>query len=454
MHYSQVVDKHGKVSLVERVIRTIRQLVGKYMSRTKGSKYIHVLDDLVFNYNNSRHGAIGTNPDWAFQHRDVFPRITKDDKKKLEVLQKTGKMPETQRYLQIGDIVRVHIKHKNAQAFGVKSHAPTWSKELYMIESVNRKRYVLQYFDNFDKKLHEKGDQLAGTYSYAQLLKVDIPHSKIAPEPDKNNDSDPDAHESEPDSNNDKKADVTVVSSHKEEATPEPLPHSLPSKSSEPSSSSAAPPPAQSSAPSALHHSAQSSDPSVLPTVADIERIIEHETDSENESENAPNVAEPPPPSYKPAPFELLIPDIPDLPDLSTIMPHLAARQQKKDNSKEPSLKSAFHIDNKPKKPLHQRFLAPRDRSPTPQLHLPIIQPESEPDDDNDANDDNNEEESSSSNPSYEENQRRIRLGKVKKRIKNQIGDNTRQTYKKVDGKKVSTRYKNPNFDPYQIPKH
>ena len=83
-------------------------------------------------------------------------------------------------------------------------------------------------------------------------------------------------------------------------------------------------------------------------------------------------------------------------------MPHLAARIQKEKEPK-PSLKAAFHVDNKPTQPpLHQRFLAHRNKSPSPQLQLPGL----EHDFDNIADDE--EEESSSSNPSYEENQRRI----------------------------------------------
>ena len=51
-------DDHHKLGLVDRVISTLRSLIEKYMVIYKTKQFIDVLDDLVYNYNNSSHAGL------------------------------------------------------------------------------------------------------------------------------------------------------------------------------------------------------------------------------------------------------------------------------------------------------------------------------------------------------------------------------------------------------------
>ena len=47
--YVQVNDHH-KLGIIDRFIRTLRELINKYQSALKTTRYINILDELVDNY--------------------------------------------------------------------------------------------------------------------------------------------------------------------------------------------------------------------------------------------------------------------------------------------------------------------------------------------------------------------------------------------------------------------
>ena len=54
--YVQVNDHH-KLG-IDRFIRTLREMINKYQSAYKTTRYINILDELVENYSNSYHSGI------------------------------------------------------------------------------------------------------------------------------------------------------------------------------------------------------------------------------------------------------------------------------------------------------------------------------------------------------------------------------------------------------------
>lgn len=84
-HYSpQPGDKHGMVSLVERVIQTLRFFLGKIITfggQYDWASYIH---HVVDNYNDTYHSSLRTTPEWSVTHIDKFPPLTETDRKNVE----------------------------------------------------------------------------------------------------------------------------------------------------------------------------------------------------------------------------------------------------------------------------------------------------------------------------------------------------------------------------------
>ena len=64
------VGDHHRMGIVERLNKTIRGVVTKYMTAYKTKSFVGVLDKLVSNYNNTVHSSIGVKPNTAHNHQD------------------------------------------------------------------------------------------------------------------------------------------------------------------------------------------------------------------------------------------------------------------------------------------------------------------------------------------------------------------------------------------------
>ena len=62
------IDDKNKIGIINRVCRTIREMLNKYMTAYKTPRYIDVLQKIVNNYNNSIHSTILFTPNEAQKH--------------------------------------------------------------------------------------------------------------------------------------------------------------------------------------------------------------------------------------------------------------------------------------------------------------------------------------------------------------------------------------------------
>ena len=80
-------DATIKASIVERFNRTLMTRVHKFLTKENSSRYIHVLQDIIKNYNNTRHNSTGLAPNQIDHHNKelVWLRLhqpTSQEKKK------------------------------------------------------------------------------------------------------------------------------------------------------------------------------------------------------------------------------------------------------------------------------------------------------------------------------------------------------------------------------------
>lgn len=113
-----------RTGISERVIRTIKNLIKRYLTQNNTTKYIDVLPDLIHNYNNTYHRTIRTTPYKSITERISFAPSDNRDVEKLE----------------IGDQVRVLQKRNKL----TKGDVPYWSEDLYEIVDTDLNRYVLK----------------------------------------------------------------------------------------------------------------------------------------------------------------------------------------------------------------------------------------------------------------------------------------------------------------------
>ena len=110
-------NNKGKFVVAEKLIRTLKNKIYKYMTSKSKNVYIDKLDGIVKDYNNTYHTSIKMKP------VDVKDNTYIDFKKEIN-----DKKPK----FKVGDYVRIS-KYKNIFA---KEYIPNWSEEIFIIKKI------------------------------------------------------------------------------------------------------------------------------------------------------------------------------------------------------------------------------------------------------------------------------------------------------------------------------
>ena len=113
----------GKSVVAERFIRTLKNKLYKYMRATSKNVYYHVLDDVVNEYNNTKHNTIKMKP------KDVKNDTTKSSAIARNKIVYIHEHNEKSARCNVGDRVRIS-KFKNIFA---KGYTPNWSREYLLL---------------------------------------------------------------------------------------------------------------------------------------------------------------------------------------------------------------------------------------------------------------------------------------------------------------------------------
>jgi hypothetical protein len=128
--------KKSFVSPVERVNKTMRELIERYLTgieQFEGKRYrwIDVYPELVANYNNSYHSSIKTTPALMSTESAFIDRVKHRLQKRASSIQLEN---EIERKFKPGGFVRIREKKDKFE----KSAVGNWSNKLYKIESYER----------------------------------------------------------------------------------------------------------------------------------------------------------------------------------------------------------------------------------------------------------------------------------------------------------------------------
>lgn len=128
-HYS--IRGTHKAAVAERMIRTLKGRIEKYLWRNKTKRYIDVIQDIVDNYNKSPHRSIGMAPVDVndLNRKQVFKKLYKNFNRHSE--------PR----LDVGDRVRI----AKLKTIFDKGYTRRWSLELYTIISAKSRDGVDYY---------------------------------------------------------------------------------------------------------------------------------------------------------------------------------------------------------------------------------------------------------------------------------------------------------------------
>ena len=139
----------GKPVVVERFIRTLKNKLYKHTTATGKHVYFNVLDDVVNEYNNTKHNTI-----------KMKPKDVKNDNNRVYIDEYNKKSAR----FNVNNRVRIS-KFKNIFA---KGYTPNWSKEIFIINKINN---TVPYTYNL-KDLN--GEEIIGSFYDRELQKTKL----------------------------------------------------------------------------------------------------------------------------------------------------------------------------------------------------------------------------------------------------------------------------------------
>ena len=130
----------GKSVVAERFIRTLKNKLYKHMTATGKNVYYDVLDDVVNEYNNTKHVGDNNKRVYVDEHNEKDSRF------------------------KVGDRVRIS-RFKNIFA---KGYDPNWSKEIFIVDKIND---TVPYTYNL-KDLND--EEIIGSFYNKELQKINL----------------------------------------------------------------------------------------------------------------------------------------------------------------------------------------------------------------------------------------------------------------------------------------
>ena len=104
----------GKSVVAERFIRTLKNKLYKHMTATGKNVYYDVLDDVVNEYNNTKHNTI-----------KMKPKDVKNDNKRVHIDEHNKKS------------ARYNVDNRIRISIFAKGYTPNWSKEIFIVNKTN-----------------------------------------------------------------------------------------------------------------------------------------------------------------------------------------------------------------------------------------------------------------------------------------------------------------------------
>lgn len=125
--YHTYSDK--KATIVERVQRTLRMRFGRMFTENNNYNWIDHYEDITAAYNTSIHSSIKMKPADVTRHHTslIYARLFAP-----------RKLPRSSKKYSVGDRVRIALKPE----FMEKEFIPKWSKEVFLIKSINMSKPV------------------------------------------------------------------------------------------------------------------------------------------------------------------------------------------------------------------------------------------------------------------------------------------------------------------------
>lgn len=151
VNYYTANNPETKAAVAERVIRTLKGKIYKYMTKSNSKRYIDALEDIVSSYNNSVHRSIKMKP------INVTKSTEDKARKNLYPISIIDSVPKYR--FKVGDTVKVALTPSTFS----KGYLPQWSEENFTV--VKRQETIPPTYKIKDSK----GERVTGSFYEPEL---------------------------------------------------------------------------------------------------------------------------------------------------------------------------------------------------------------------------------------------------------------------------------------------
>jgi hypothetical protein len=164
--YHFFTQNEPKANYAERVIRTIKSRITRYMTHKQTHRYVDILQDVAKSYNSTYHRGIGMTPDEA-NTLEAQSQLWLDNYAQQGKPTKKKKQPFK---FKIGD----HVRISHLRTVFTREYDQTWTGEVYKISN----RFLREGIPLYVLKDYQDED-VVGTFYQPELQKVVIDPDKM-----------------------------------------------------------------------------------------------------------------------------------------------------------------------------------------------------------------------------------------------------------------------------------
>ena len=159
IYYFTTQNSDTKANMVERVIKTIKNMMYRYFTKQRTHKYIDVLQDIVMSYNATPHKSLNN-----IAPRDINRNNEADVWTYMYLKSKPSKMKARKYHFKKGDMVRI----SRVNMIFDRSYDEHFTREVFKI----RNRFRMQAIPMYRIK-DFMGEPIKGNFDESELQKVD-----------------------------------------------------------------------------------------------------------------------------------------------------------------------------------------------------------------------------------------------------------------------------------------
>jgi len=155
-----------QANYVERVIKTIKSKIYRYLVNTNSLRYIDVLPKIVSSYNSTWHSGIRSKPEEVTEKNEkqlwwqmYWPKETLNEETKRLRAERKEKYK-----LNVGDFVRISLRKKAFQ----REYDERWSGEIFIVVSKFKRNGSIPMY----KLTDYEGEKVTGTFYTKEIQKI------------------------------------------------------------------------------------------------------------------------------------------------------------------------------------------------------------------------------------------------------------------------------------------